>query len=67
MAFVMLLGLTGLTGLVLYAVTGSGYVGPALTIHLASVLSLFVLLPFSKMVHGFFRMAALIRNEQTKI
>ena len=67
MAFVMLLGLTGLTGLVLYAVTGSEYVGPALTIHLASVLSLFVLLPFSKMVHGFFRMAALIRNEQTKI
>lgn len=67
MAFVILLGLTGLTGLVLYAVTGSGYVGPALTIHLASVLSLFVLLPFSKMVHGFFRMAALIRNEQTKI
>ena len=66
MAFVLLLGLTGLTGLILYAATGTGFVSALLAIHLACVLSLFLLLPYSKMVHGFFRLAALIRDEQTK-
>ncbi|MDB4224788.1 tricarballylate utilization 4Fe-4S protein TcuB [Granulosicoccus sp.] len=64
MAFVVLLGLTGLTGLVLYALTGYASVGVALNIHLASVMTLFLLMPYSKMVHGFFRMAALIREAQ---
>ena len=64
MAFVVLLGLTGFTGLVLYALTGYASVGTALLIHLACVLTLFLLMPYSKMVHGFFRMAALIREAQ---
>ena len=64
MAFVILLGLTGLTGLILYGLTGTIYVSTALAVHLACVLVLFLLLPYSKMIHGFFRMAALIREVQ---
>ncbi|MFN3938097.1 MAG: tricarballylate utilization 4Fe-4S protein TcuB [Gemmobacter sp.] len=59
MGFVLLLGGTALTGLALYAATGTVAVAPLLAVHLATVLALFVLLPFSKMVHGFFRFAAL--------
>ena len=60
MAFVVLLGAVALTGLALYAVTGTAVVGPLLAVHLATVLTLFLLMPYSKMVHGFFRMAALL-------
>lgn len=60
MAFILLLGAVALTGLVLYAVTGTAWVGPLLAIHLASVMTLFLLMPYSKMVHGFFRLTALI-------
>lgn len=60
MAFVLLLGSVALTGLALYAATGTGAVGPLLAIHLATVMVLFLLMPFSKMVHGFFRLAALV-------
>lgn len=59
MAFILLLGAVALTGLALYAATGSGIVGPLLAIHLATVMVLFLLMPFSKMVHGFYRLAAL--------
>jgi citrate/tricarballylate utilization protein len=59
MAFILLLGTVALTGLFLYAATGTGLVGTLLAIHLASVMTLFLLLPFSKMVHGFFRLTAL--------
>ena len=59
MGFVLLLGATALSGLVLYAATGTGLVAPLLALHLATVLALFLLMPFSKMVHGFFRLAAL--------
>ena len=59
MGFVLLLGGTALTGLALYGATGTALVGPLLAIHLATVLALFLLMPFSKMVHGFFRLAAL--------
>jgi len=64
MAFVLLLGATGATGLALYAAMGSTWVPMLLALHLGTVLSLFLLMPFSKMVHGFFRMAALIRDAQ---
>ncbi len=60
MGFVFLLGGTALTGLLLYAATGTPAVRPLLAIHLATVLALFLLLPWSKMVHGFFRLTALI-------
>lgn len=60
MAFILLLGVVALTGLALYAVTGTALVAPLLAIHLATVMVLFLLMPFSKMVHGFFRLAALL-------
>lgn len=60
MAFILLLGLVALTGLGLFAATGTPLVGPLLALHLASVMVLFLLMPFSKMVHGFFRLAALL-------
>lgn len=59
MAFILLLGAAALSGLVLYAATGTAMVGPLLALHLATVMTLFLLMPFSKMVHGFFRLAAL--------
>lgn len=62
MAFVLLLGAVALTGLALYAATGTGFVSPLLAIHLATVMVLFLLMPFSKMVHGVFRFAALVKD-----
>ena len=64
MAFVALLGLVGASGLVLYAATGSGLVAPLLALHLGAVLAFFLLMPFSKMVHGFYRLAALAAEAQ---
>lgn len=63
-AFLGALLVTGASGLALYAATGTAYVRPTLALHLASVATLFVLLPYSKMVHGFFRLAALVREAQ---
>lgn len=60
MAFILLLGWVALTGLALYAGTGTALVAPLLAIHLSSVMVLFLLMPFSKMVHGFYRLAALL-------
>jgi citrate/tricarballylate utilization protein len=62
LAFTILLGVVAATGLALYAATGSGLVQPILALHLASVLTLFLLMPYSKMVHGFFRFAALLAD-----
>lgn len=66
LAFTTVLGLTGLSGLLLYAVTGTGAVKLALAFHLACVLTLFLTMPFSKMVHGFFRLSALIIEAQKR-
>ncbi|MBY6200205.1 tricarballylate utilization 4Fe-4S protein TcuB [Maritalea mobilis] len=66
MAFVALLGLTGLSGLVLYAATGTALVAPLLALHLGTVLTFFLTTPYSKMVHGFYRMASLVRDAQRK-
>ncbi|NIZ09568.1 tricarballylate utilization 4Fe-4S protein TcuB [Pseudooceanicola sp. HF7] len=66
MAFVLLLGLTGFSGLVLYAATGTGAVPALLALHLGAVLAFFLTTPYSKMAHGFYRMAALVRDAQGK-
>lgn len=69
LAFVLVLGATGATGLLLYLL-GTSLFGtsellkPMLAIHLATVFTFFISMPFSKMVHGFFRMAALVRHAQ---
>lgn len=64
MAFVLLLFLVSLTGLILYGATDSGIVPPLFMLHLSSVLTFFLLLPFTKMVHGFYRFAALAAEAQ---
>ncbi len=66
MAFTLLLCFTGLSGLALYAATGTVLVAPLLAAHLGLVLTLFLTLPWSKMAHGFFRFAALLRDAQRK-
>lgn len=65
-AFVALLFFVSFTGLALYALTGTSFVPAMLAIHLACVLTFFLLMPFSKMVHGFFRMAALLADAQKR-
>jgi citrate/tricarballylate utilization protein len=66
MGFILLLGLTGLTGLALYAATGTKLVAPLLALHLGAVLAFFLTAPYSKMVHGFYRLAALTRDAQSR-
>ena len=62
MAFVLLLFAVSATGLLLYAATGSGAVGWLLPLHLGTVLTFFLLTPYSKMAHGFYRLAALVSD-----
>ncbi|KMK68817.1 tricarballylate utilization 4Fe-4S protein TcuB [Puniceibacterium sp. IMCC21224] len=64
--FIWLLGFAGLSGLALYAVRGTGLTGPLLALHLGAVLAFFLVTPYSKMAHGFYRFAALVREAQDK-
>lgn len=64
--FILLLGFVGLSGLVLYAFGSSALMAMLLAIHLGSVLALFLLTPYTKMAHSFYRLAALIRDAQRK-
>lgn len=66
MGFIALLFFVSLSGLVLYAATGTALVPLLLALHLGSVLAFFLLMPYSKMVHGFYRFAALVRDAQLK-
>ena len=63
MAFVLLLFATSATGLLLYAATGTGAVAALLPLHLGAVLTFFLLMPYSKMAHGFYRLAALAKDQ----
>jgi citrate/tricarballylate utilization protein len=65
MGFILLLLFVAASGLLLYAATGTVLVAPLLALHLGSVLAFFLLIPFSKMAHGFYRFAALLREAQT--
>ena len=55
-SFILLLFVAALTGTIVLVARGSA---PVLALHLGSVLALFVTLPYSKFVHGFYRLAAL--------
>lgn len=66
LGFIALLGFTGFSGLGLYWMGGTSLLPLLLALHLGSVLSFFLLTPFTKMAHGFYRLAALIRNAQQK-
>jgi citrate/tricarballylate utilization protein len=60
-AFIALLFITSATGLMLLALRETSAMPPLLALHLATVLALFVTLPYGKFVHGIYRMAALMR------
>ena len=63
-AFILLLGAVGATGLALYGAAGTALVPALLAIHLGCVLAFFVTMPYSKMAHGAYRFAALVREAQ---
>jgi citrate/tricarballylate utilization protein len=50
------------TGLVLLVLRETMWMGLLLAIHLGVILSLFLVLPYSKFVHGIYRAAALLKN-----
>jgi citrate/tricarballylate utilization protein len=60
-AFLVLLFLTSLTGLLLLALRETGALGILLAVHLAVVLALFLSMPYGKFVHGLYRFAALMK------
>ncbi|WP_136634762.1 tricarballylate utilization 4Fe-4S protein TcuB [Pseudooceanicola onchidii] len=64
MGFVGLLGFVGFSGLLLYALGQTAVMPTLLVIHLGAVLAFFLLTPFTKMAHGFYRLAALAADAQ---
>jgi len=60
-AFLWMLLLTGLTGLLLLVLRATPAMGLALAVHLGFVLGLFATMPYGKFVHGIYRFAALVR------
>jgi citrate/tricarballylate utilization protein len=60
-AFIVMLFLTGLTGMVLLIWRDSAAMGPLLALHFGFVWALFITLPYGKFVHGIYRFAALVR------
>jgi citrate/tricarballylate utilization protein len=67
-AFLALLFLTSLTGLLLLVLRDQPFMPALLVIHLAIVLALFITLPYGKFVHGIYRAAAIVkfRREEHK-
>ena len=60
-AFLVLLLLTAVSGLLLLALRERAFMGVLLAVHLGIVLALFVTLPYGKLVHGLYRAAALLK------
>jgi citrate/tricarballylate utilization protein len=61
-ALLMQLFLAAATGLALLALRDTRAMGLLLAVHLGAILAFFVMLPYSKFVHGIYRAAALLRN-----
>ncbi|PTX54405.1 citrate/tricarballylate utilization protein [Litoreibacter ponti] len=65
-AFVGLLGMVAASGLALYALGQTVAMPALLALHLGAVASFFLLTPYTKMAHGFFRLAALLKDAQAR-
>jgi citrate/tricarballylate utilization protein len=61
-ALLLLLALAAATGILLLVLRATSLMPIMLVLHLGVILALFVTLPYSKMVHGAYRSAALLRN-----
>jgi len=60
-AFLALLFLTALSGIVLMLVKHTPALGVVLSVHLGSVMALFLTLPYGKFAHAVYRVAALLK------
>ena len=58
--------LVSASGLALYWLGDSDWLAELLALHLGSVLAFFLLMPYTKMVHGFYRLAALVKDASDK-
>lgn len=65
-AFLAMLILTSVTGLCLLFFRATPFMSLLLAIHLGAVFALFATMPYSKFVHGFYRMAALVRYSRER-
>lgn len=61
-AFILLLWLTGTTGIALMLLRETSAMGMMLVVHLGTVMALFITLPYGKFVHGFYRLLALHKS-----
>ncbi|MBP0491716.1 tricarballylate utilization 4Fe-4S protein TcuB [Roseomonas indoligenes] len=61
-ALLVLLLMAAATGLLLLGLRDTGAMGVLLAVHLGVIFTLFAVIPYSKMVHGVYRSAALFRH-----
>ena len=59
-SLLVLLLVTAATGLALLVFRSTAVMGPLLLVHLGAVLAFFITIPYSKFVHGFYRLLALV-------
>ncbi len=60
-AFIMMLFLVSLTGLMLLVLRATPAMGTMLALHMGFVFGFFITMPYSKFVHGIYRFGALVR------